>query len=83
MAGLGLIAVIALCVYIRSVAYRRGFEAGCRYQRRIINQAVDKINGQRLSAERDSDTKRLAAERDIDYLYERTRGHIREVDPSQ
>ncbi len=50
-----------------SYGFRRGYEAGRREQRRIINRAMDDIRRQALSAQQG-----------IDYLYERAQQEIRQ-----
>lgn len=65
---LGLVAVIGLCTFAHRSGYRHGFEDGCGREQWLARQAVHKLNDDRL-----------AAERDIDYLYERTRRQINKL----
>lgn len=62
------VVVIGLCAVIHSSGYRRGFEDGVGREQWLARQAVYKLNNDRL-----------AAERDIDYLYEQERRQINKL----
>jgi hypothetical protein len=57
--------LVLLLVFAGNYFFQRGYEAGCREQRRVTNRAMDEVQQQGL-----------AAQRNIDYLYERARWQI-------
>lgn len=60
-----IVVLILLLVLGGNYLYQRGYEAGCREQRQVINRAMDEMQQQDL-----------AAQRNIDYLYGRARWMI-------
>ena len=65
------IAAVFVIGYVYRFAYTRGYDEGQRVERRAIARVLD---GRRQEA--------LAAERDIDYLYERARWQITSQAPA-
>jgi hypothetical protein len=77
--GTSVIVIGIGCFYLDARAYRQGFRAGCRHQQQAFGDDLKRQlqrleSGRTLAAER-----RMAAERNLDYLYERTRQRIGDV----
>lgn len=65
---LGLVGIATLCTFVHSSGYRHGFEDGLGREQWLARQAKYKLNNDRL-----------AAEQALDYLYERTRRQINDL----